>query len=160
MSRFKMTWLIMQFIMCVYTATWYDSCVDILDQMVAEETVEQKYTIWIVGFPEDSDANMVANYWYDQSSGNLDMIATFMAEAMFNKDAVWSRWERGICQLYPNKTNNKWINDERRNDIMYQAEVCLDKWNAVPNPSKVWYGWKNREKMKQRIYFFNNEEWK
>ena len=148
-----MTWLIMQFILCVYQATWYDACVDILDQIVAEETVPQ-YTIWIVWFPEDSDANRVANYWYDQSNGNLDMIATFMAEAMFNKDAVWSRWERWICQLYPNKTNNKWINDERRNDIMYQAEVCLDKWNAVPNPSKVWYWWKNREKMKERIYYF------
>ena len=56
--------------------------------------------------------------------------------------------------LHRNKTNRKWIEDERWSDPMYQAEVCIDKWNAVPNPSKVWYGWKNREKMKERIYFF------
>ena len=45
--------------------------------------------------------------------------------------------------------------DERWSDIMYQAEVCLDKWNAVPNPSKTWYGWNNREKQKKKIYYFN-----
>lgn len=157
-----MTWLIMQFILCVYQATWYDSCVDILDQIVAEETVEEhKYTIWIVGYPEDSLANEIVNYWYDQSSWNLDMIATFMAENWnFDHTKVSKTNDYWLCMLHRNKTNRKWIEDERWSDPMYQAEVCLDKWNAVPNPSKVWYWWKNREKMKERIYFFNQTEWR
>lgn len=149
-----MTWLIMQFILCVYTATWYDACVDILDEIVAEQEIPQ-YTIWVVGYPEDSLANEIVNYWYDQSSGNLDMIATFMAENWnFDHTKISKTNDYWLCQLHWNSTNRRWIEDERWNDPMYQAEVCLDKRNAVPNPSKVWYGWKNREKMKERIYYF------
>lgn len=149
-----MTGLVMQFIICVYNATWYESCVDILDQMVAEETVPQ-YTIWVVWFPEDSIANDIVNYWYDQSSGNLDMIATFMAENWgFDVNKVSRTNDYGLCQLHYNRTNAVWIDDPRWSDPMYQAEVCLDKRKAVPNPSKVWYGWKNREKIKERIYYY------
>jgi hypothetical protein len=159
-----MTWLIQSLLICLLWTWPVQNCVPIMDQIViAWEQMEQQnceenncywFTIWISWFPYDSDANRVANYWYDQSSGNIDMIATFMAEAMFNKDAVWSRWEKWICQLYPNKTNNKRINDSRWSDIMYQAEVCVDKRLAVPNPSKVWYGWKVRERYKKQIYWF------
>lgn len=158
--------LIAQFISCI-TMTWaFDPqpCVSILNQIAEEQQIiEQQnceetncywFTIWIVWFPYDSDANRVANYWYEQSSWDIDMILTFMAEAMFNKDSVWSHWERGICQLLPNKTNNKWINDSRWNDIMYQAEVCLDKRQAVPKPSNIWYGWKVRKNYKERMYRF------
>lgn len=152
--------LIAQFLSCVLT-TWAfkpEPCVDILNQIIEYQEVNPNhYTIWIEWFPYDSEANEVANYWYDQSHWDLDMIATFMAEAMFNKDAVGKAGEKWICQLLPNRTNNKWINDERWNDIMFQAEVCVDKRLAVPKPSKIWYGWKNREKMKKKIYFFDAE---
>ena len=154
--------LISQLISCITTGNFTpEPCVEILNQIVEERTMETNpnhYTIWIVWFPYNSDANEVANYWYDQSHWDLDMIATFIAEANFNKDAVGKAGEKWICQLLPNRTNNKWINDERWNDIMFQAEVCVDKRLAVPKPSKIRYGWKNREKMKKRIYFFEDAE--
>lgn len=151
---------------CVMTHTWdMTECVELLNDIVAEATVseekEKGYTIGVVWFPEDSLANEIVNYWYDQSNGNLDMIATFMAENWsFDHTKVSKTNDRWLCMLHYNKTNARWIEDERWSDPMYQAEVCIDKRQAVPNPSKVWYWWKNREKMKQRIYFFNDEEWK
>lgn len=159
-----MTWLVMALVSCLL---WPqpETCMPIINQIVEEvDRIEKEeceknncywFTIGISGFPYDSDANRVANYRYDQSSWNIDMIATFMAEGMFNKDAISKTKDYWICQLHYNKTNAKWIDDERRSDIMYQAEVCLDKWNAVPNPSKTWYGWNNREKQKKKIYYFN-----
>lgn len=155
-----LTWLIQTFLACLMTGEAME-CAELLNDIVAEATVSEEkeekknYTIWVKGFPEDSLANEIVNYWYDQSSGNLDMIATFMAENWnFDHTKVSKTKDYGICQLNYNKTNRRWIDDPRWSDPMYQAEVCLDKWNAVPQPSKVWYGWKNREKMKQRIYYF------
>ena len=125
-----------------------------------EETTSEKnplgYIISIEWFPYDSDANKVANYWYKNSSWNLDMIATFMAEAMFNKDAHSHTNDYWICQLQYNRTNKVWIDDPRWSDIMYQAQICLEKWNAVPQPSKLWYGWNRREEMKSKILFIND----
>lgn len=154
-----MTWLIQLFLSCLATWTAME-CAPMLNDIVAayeqEQMIENRYTIWVVWFPEDSLANEIVNYWYDQSNGNLDMIATFMAENWnFDPQKKSRTNDYWICQLHYNKTNARWIDDPRWSDPMYQAEVCLDKWNAVPNPSKVWYGRKNREKMKQRIYFFN-----
>ena len=63
----------------------------------------------------------------------------------------------GLCQLHYNKTNARWIDDKRWSDPMFQAEACVDKWLAVPNPSKVWYGWKVRNKYRDRIYFFTDK---
>ena len=84
------------------------------------------------------------------------MIATFIAEnGAFDVNKVSKTNDRGLCMLHRNKTNRVWIENERWLDPMYQAEVCLDKWNAVPNPSKTWYGWNNREKQKKKIYYFN-----
>lgn len=160
-----MTWLIMALVSCLLWPQQAEECMPIMNQIVEEqERIEREeceknncywFTIGIVWFPYDSDANRVANYRYDQSSWNIDMIATFMAEGMFNKDAISKTKDYWICQLHYNKTNAKWIDDERRSDIIYQADVCLDKWNAVPNPSKTWYGWNNREKQKKKIYYFN-----
>ena len=160
-----MTWLIMALVSCLLWPQQAEECMPIMNQIVEEqERIEREeceknncywFTIGIVWFPYDSDANRVANYRYDQSSWNIDMIATFMAEGMYNKDAISKTKDYWICQLHYNKTNAKWIDDERRSDIMYQADVCLDKWNAVPNPSKTWYGWNNREKQKKKIYYFN-----
>ena len=155
-----LTWLIQTFLVCLINIQTGNEleCAMILNDIVAEQDVEDKtkwYTIWVVWFPEDSLANEIVNYWYDQSNGNLDMIATFMAENWnFDHTKVSKTKDYWLCMLHRNNTNRKWIEDERWSDPMYQAEVCIDKWNAVPNPSKVWYGWKNREKMKERIYFF------
>lgn len=111
------------------------------------------FIITIEWFPYDSDANRVANYWYKESSWDVDMIATFMQEAMFNKEAKSYAWAMWICQLMPNKTNLVWINDERWSDIMFQAQVCLEKWKAVPDPSKLWEGRRKRNKHKDKIKF-------
>ena len=97
------------------------------------------YKILIKWYPYDSDANRIANYrlshWWTKY-----MIWKFMAEAHFNVNAVWWRWERWICQLLPNRTNNVRIDDGRRWSWReFQASVCLDKWNAVPNPDAVRY---------------------
>ena len=160
-----MTWLVQMLLLCI-TGTGFNPevCAEYLNQIVEyQEQIEREeceknncywYTIWIAWFPYDSDANKVANYRYDQSSWNIDMIATFMQEWMFNKDAISKTKDYWICQLHYNKTNAKRIDDERWSDIMFQAEVCVDKWLAVPNPSKVWYGWKVRWKYKQQIYYF------
>lgn len=159
-----MTWLVMALVSCLL---WPqpETCMPIVNQIVEEvDRIEKEeceknncywFTIWISWFPYDSDANRVANYRYDQSSWNIDMIATFMAEGMYNKDAISKTKDYWICQLHYNKTNAKWIDDEKWSDIMYQAEICLDKWNAVPNPSKTWYGRNNRQKQKKKIYYFN-----
>ena len=67
------------------------------------------------------------------------MVAKFKAEAHFNSKAIGKNWEKGICQLLPNSTNNVWLNDPRWEDPMRQAQICLDKRKAVPNPDKIWY---------------------
>lgn len=86
------------------------------------------------------------------------MILTFIAEnGAFDVNAISKTNDRGLCQLQYNRTNKVWIDDERWSDYMYQAKVCLEKWKAVPNPSKIWYGWKVRNRYKDRIYFINNQ---
>ena len=102
------------------------------------------YSILIDGFDYYSDANRRANLWYEWTSGDVAIVETFMQEAMFNKDAVWSKGEKWLCQLLPNKTNNKWLNDPRRSSGDFQAEVCLDKRKAVPDKSKIRYAYKVR----------------
>lgn len=144
--------LIALFLQCI-SFTWLafnaQQCANYLDYIVERE-------IRIDWFPIDSDANRVANYRYNNSSWNLDMIATFIAEnGWFNKDLVSKTKDYWLCQLHYNKTNAVRIDDPQWNDIMFQAKVCLDKWNAVPNPSKVWYWWRAREKMKKRILSIN-----
>ena len=102
------------------------------------------YSITIDGFDYYSDANRRANLWYEWTSGDVAIVETFMQEAMFNKDAVWKAGEKGLCQLLPNKTNNIRLNDPRRNDWDFQAKVCLDKWNAVKDKSKIRSAYKVR----------------
>lgn len=102
------------------------------------------YSILIDGFDYYSDANRRANLWYEWTSGDVAIVETFMQEAMFNKDAVWSKGEKWLCQLLPNKTNNKWLNDPRRSSGDFQAKVCLDKRLAVPDKSKIRYAYKVR----------------
>ena len=161
-----MTWLIMALVSCLLWPQQAEECMPIMNQIVEEQEIIEReeceknncywFTIGIVWFPYDSDANRVANYRYNQSSWNIDMIATFIAEnGAFDVNKVSKTNDRGLCMLHRNKTNRVWIENERWLDPMYQAEVCLDKWNAVPNPSKTWYGWNNREKQKKKIYYFN-----
>ncbi len=109
------------------------------------------YSILIDGFDYYSDANRRANLWYEWTSGDVAIVETFMQEAMFNKDAVWSKGEKWLCQLLPNKTNNKWLNDPRRSSGDFQAEVCLDKRKAVPDKSKIRYAYKVRHTQSWKI---------
>ena len=69
------------------------------------------------------------------------MIAKFIAEAHFDINATGKLGEKGMCQLIPNSTNNKWINDPRRKDPMRQAKICMEKWLAVPvkNQDIIWH---------------------
>ena len=155
-ERPMITWLLYQFIFCIWAPTFSpEPCVDILNEVVEEDVVVPRYTIWIVWYPEDSLANEIVNYWRDQSSWDMDMILTFIAENWwFDATRVSKTNDRWLCQLHYNRTNAKWIEDERRSDPMFQAEICVDKWLAVPDPSKIRYGWKVRNKYKERIYFF------
>lgn len=155
-----LTWLIQTFLSCLITWDVME-CAELLNDIVAEATVsdgkeeKKNYTIWVKGFPEDSLANEIVNYWYDQSNWDMDMILTFIAENWnFDHTKVSKTKDYGICQLHRNSTNRKWIEDPRWSDPMYQAEVCIDKRQAVPNPSKIWYWWKVRNRYKDRIYFF------
>lgn len=109
------------------------------------------YSILIDGFDYYSDANRRANLWYEWTSGDVAIVETFMQEAMFNKDAVWSKGEKWLCQLLPNKTNNKWLNDPRRSSGDFQAKVCLDKRLAVPDKSKIRYAYKVRHNQSWKI---------
>ena len=65
------------------------------------------------------------------------MIAKFMGESHFNINARGKAGERGICQLMYNETNKVFIDDPRRNTWEFQAQVCLEKRNAVPDPDKI-----------------------
>lgn len=111
------------------------------------------YSITIDGFDYYSDANRRANLRYDWTSGDVAIVETFMQEAMFNKDAVWSKGEKWLCQLLPNKTNNVRLNDPRRSSGDYQAKICLDKRNAVKYKSKIWSAYKVRHKQSKKIKF-------
>ena len=152
--------LLSMFFACLMVPwTWFnpEECVGYLNQLVElEQAYDSDWKITIDWFEYNSDANRVANFRYNNSNWDLDMIATFIAENWaFDKSKVSKTNDRWICQLHYNKTNAVWIDNPRRDDIMFQAEVCLDKWKAVPDPSKVWYGWKNRNKTKQRIRFIS-----
>jgi hypothetical protein len=119
------------------------------------------YDIVIEWFDYYSDANRRANLRYRGTDNNIDIVATFMQEAMFNKDAVWSLWEKGLCQLLPNRTNNVRLKDERRSDGDFQAVVCLEKRNAVPNKWKIRSAYKVRYKQISKIKFVKskNKNW-
>ena len=94
------------------------------------------YSATVKWFTYDSLANRIASFWIDNGWTKY-MVAKFTAEAHFNPDAIGKDWEEGICQLLHNKTNDVWLNDPRWSDPMYQAQVCLDKRKAVPNPDKI-----------------------
>ena len=111
------------------------------------------YSITIDGFDYYSDANRRANLRFEWTSGDIAIVETFMQEAMFNKDAVWSKGEKWLCQLLPNKTNNKRLNDPRRSSGDYQAQICLEKRLAVPDKSKIRYAYKSRHKQAHKIKF-------
>ena len=89
-------------------------------------------------FDYDSMANRIASYWID-NWGTQYMVAKFKAEWHFNSEAIGKNWEKGICQLLPNRTNNVWLNDPRWSDPMRQAKICLEKWKTVPDPDKIRY---------------------
>lgn len=111
------------------------------------------YTILISWFDYNSDANKRANLRYSWTSGDLDIVTTFMGEAHFNKDAVWWQGEKWICQLLPNRTNNKRIKNENRWSGDYQAKVCLEKRIAVHDKSKIRYAYDIRKQYEKQIIF-------
>lgn len=116
------------------------------------------YSITIDGFDYYSDANRRANLRYEWTSGDVSIVETFMQESMFNKDAVWSKGEKWLCQLLPNKTNNVRLNDPRRSSGDYQAQICLEKRNAVKNKSKIWSAYKVRYKQSGKIKFVKEKK--
>ena len=118
----------------------------------------QHYEIIIDGFPYNSDANRRANYRYKWTNRNIDIVATFMQEAMFDKNAIWSSGEKGLCQLLPNKTNNVWLKNENRSNGDYQAKICLEKRNAVEDKNKIWSAYKYRERQVDKIKIIKNKK--
>lgn len=97
------------------------------------------FSVTISWFDYDSIANRIASYRYD-NGGSVYMIAKFMAESHFNTNAKGKLGERWLCQLMPNKTNNVRIkNPQRKEGREFQAKICLEKWEAVPDPEIIWF---------------------
>ena len=94
------------------------------------------YSILISWFDYNSDANRRANLRYHWTSGDIRIVRSFKLEASFQTDKDWKHGEKWLCQLLPNRTNNVWINDPRRSSGDYQAQICLEKWLAVPEATK------------------------
>lgn len=114
---------------------WYDT--DIVDDVEASDPNNPLwYSTIISWFDYDSDANKIASYRTDNWWTDY-MIAKFIAEAHFDVNARGKAGEQGICQLIPNKTNNVWLKDPRRKQWWeFQAKICLEKWNAVPEKNR------------------------
>ena len=125
----------------------------IINQPPVDPENPLNYSITIDGFDYYSDANRRANLRFEWTSGDVAIVETFMQEAMFNKNAVWSRGEKWLCQLLPNKTNNVRLNDPRWNDWDFQAQICLEKRNAVKDKSKIWSAYKIRHRQSWKIKF-------
>lgn len=103
-----------------------------------EETIQVdsenplRFSVTVKWFDYDSIANRVASFWYDHSSGDLDMLATFVCEnGWYNINSRSPTRDSGLCQLQYNKTNKVRIDDPRRKTREFQAQVCLDKRKAV-----------------------------
>jgi len=111
------------------------------------------YSILIKWFPYDSDANRRANLRYKWTNGDISIVGSFKIESWFNKDALWKKGERWLCQLLPNKTNNVRIKDARRSSGDFQAKICLEKRLAVPIKSKIRFSYNTKETQKQNIIF-------
>ena len=109
------------------------------------------FSVTIKWFPYDSDANRIATYWYNNSSGDLDLISTFLVEDWAMDVDTWSPTkDSGLCQLHYNATNKQRIVDPRWKDYTFQEQVCLNKWLAVDNKN-LRAGYKLRAKMLPRI---------
>lgn len=124
-----------------------------INQPLVDPENPLNYSITIDGFDYYSDANRRANLRFEWTSGDVSIVETFMQEAMFDKNAVWSKGEKWLCQLLPNKTNNVRLNDPRRSSGDFQAQVCLDKRNAVKDKSKIRSAYKVRHKQSSKIKF-------
>lgn len=103
---------------------------------IKQETNPHGYSVIVDWFAYDSDANKIASRLRDNWA-EKKMIAKFMGESHFNINARGKAGERGICQLMYNETNKVLIDDPRRNTWEFQAQVCLEKRNAVPDPDKI-----------------------
>ena len=111
------------------------------------------YEILIVWKDYYSDENRRANLRYKGTSGNIDIVLTFIWEANFHPYSVSRAGAKWLCQLMPNRTNNVRLNDPRRSSGDYQAQICLEKRLAVPDPSKIWNAYRSRFKHISRIEF-------
>ncbi len=113
-------------------------------------------SVSIKWYTENSLANKIASYWYDNienKSEALDMIGTMMQEAMFNINAIWSKWEVGICQLLP-MYNKVFINNPKWLTPMWQAELCLTKRKLVKKPYILRHWWKNKNTQIKKIILY------
>lgn len=115
---------------------WVD--LDPVDEVESSEIDPENpmdFSVTIKWYDYDSMANRIASYRYDYNQ-DTKMIAKFMAEAHFNHLAVGKAWEKWLCQLMNNKTNRVRLNDPRREEPMRQAQICVEKWEAVPEHNR------------------------
>lgn len=109
------------------------------------------FSVTVKWFDYDSIANRVASYWYDHSSGDIDMLATFACENWGFNTKSWSPTrDSGLCQLQYNSTNKVWIDDPRWKTREFQAQVCLDKRQAVERKS-IWACYAKRDSYKSKF---------
>lgn len=111
------------------------------------------YEILIAWHDYFDDANRRANLRYKGTSWNIDIVLTFIGEANFHPNSVSWAGAKWLCQLMPNRTNNVRLNDPRRSSGDYQAQICLEKRLAVPDPSKIRNAYRSRNVHKSKIIF-------
>lgn len=125
---------------------WVDYAVDEKDYYLEEPQPKLKqFHIWT------DTQNMIADYLW-KLNPEPKMLAKFRWESKFKTWSIWKHWERFICQLIPNKTNNRRLKDKNKNDRMFQVESCVDKRLAVPNVDKLWFANHN-------LYMYMFEKW-
>lgn len=113
------------------------------------------YTILVKWYSYDSIANQVVNYWYDNSSGDMQLQWTFNCENQwYNYLEISKTNDHWFCQLNWNvSTNRPRISDPRwRTDYMWQAKICLEKWLAVKDKN-LWACYKYNNFYQKKFIF-------
>jgi hypothetical protein len=153
-------WVLSMWVTTVIPQNYYITPVDNLyveTQAIYETYLSnpKNYSIWFEWYDYNSREMGMVNYWYDNTDWDEDMITTFFGESKFDPNALWALGEQWFCQLMSNWTNNVWLNDTRRDNVMRQAKICMEKWEAVSEINKwkirfaYWQKWMYSEKIKK-----------
>jgi len=144
-----------------YIKTWENlfTSWDIKTYWICEINPENPLGFWITikWYDYDSLANRTANRWYVRNK-DKNMIRTYLCEnGWFDPDAASQTDDSWLCQLNNHRWNYFWIKDPKRNSkdpiiqFEFQKQACLDKWNLVSEPKKIWTCARNLDKLPDPI---------